>query len=453
MQYILYTLALVMLSFYFFPFEFTFMPGINTKMAMAGIGLIVLIIQYAKKRNVNLDKDFMSIVVLAVIVSLIGFTAVTYNGTSDYTYATYVVSMLVWLSAANVIVSLIRNIHGRVEVSLVCDYLIVLCVVQCSLALLIDSFPTVKHFVDSFLAGQGFMGKMDDRLYGIGCSLDVAGTRFCSILLMCIYRLVGISSDTRITDINRRWLILWYLSAFMFIAVVGNMIARTTTIGIALSVVYLLILTRPFSLSSIREYKSLWSWAGGILLVTIGMSVLFYKISPTFQHNLRFAFEGFFSLAEKGTWEVHSNDVLKSMIVFPKELKTWLIGNAYFDNPYYLDPYYTGVRWHGFYQDTDIGYLRFIFYFGIFGLITFIAYIIKVALTCRKRMPEAGSLFLMLLLLNFTIWCKVSTDIFLVFALFICLPYKTEPEKLPVIENNATVAKQVSETENNSISD
>lgn len=435
MQYILYTLALVVLSFYFFPFEFTFMPGINTKMAMAGIGLIVLIIQYAKKRNVNLDKDFVSIVVLAVIVSLIGFTAVTYNGTSDYTYATYVVSMLVWLSAANVIVSLIRNIHGRVEVSLVCDYLIVLCVVQCSLALLIDGFPTLKHFIDSFLAGRGFMGKMDNRLYGIGCSLDVAGTRFCAILLMCIYRLVGVSSDTRITDINRRWLLSWYLSAFMFIAVVGNMIARTTTIGIALSVVYLLILTHPFSLSSIREYKSLWSCAGGILLVTIGMSVLFYKISPTFQHNLRFAFEGFFSLAEKGAWEVHSNEILKNMVVFPDEIKTWVIGNGYFDNPYDREPYYTGVRWHGFYQNTDIGYLRFIFYFGVFGLITFMVYITKVALTCRKRLPETGVLFLMLLLLNFTIWCKVSTDIFLVFALFLCLPYKTEPEKLTIKEN------------------
>ena len=42
MQYILYTLALVVLSFNFFPFEFTFMPGMNTKMAMAGIGLAVL---------------------------------------------------------------------------------------------------------------------------------------------------------------------------------------------------------------------------------------------------------------------------------------------------------------------------------------------------------------------------------------------------------------------------
>lgn len=435
MQYILYTLVLVVLSFYFFPFEFTFMPGINTKMAMAGIGLIVLIIQYAKKRNVNLDKDFVSIVVLAVIVSLIGFTAVTYNGTSDYTYATYVVSMLVWLSAANVIVSLMRNIHGRVEVSLVCDYLIVLCVVQCSLALLIDSFPTVKHFIDSFLAGQGFMGKMDDRLYGIGCSLDVAGTRFCSILLMCIYRLVGISSDTRITDINRRWLILWYLSAFMFIAVVGNMIARTTTIGIALSVVYLLILTRPFSLSSIGKYKSLWRMSGIMLVIAVCCSILFYNISPAFKQNLRFAFEGFFSLAEKGTWEVHSNEILKNMVVFPDEIKTWIIGNGYFDNPYDSEPYYTGIRWRGFYQNTDIGYLRFIFYFGIFGLITFIAYFIKVALTCRKRLPEMGSLFLMLLLLNFTIWCKVSTDIFLVFALFLCVPYKTEPEKLKIEEN------------------
>lgn len=452
MQYILYTLALVVLSFYFFPFEFTFMPGMNTKMMMAGIGLAVLAVQFAKKRKVSADIDFLHMTMLAVIVSLIGFVAVTYNGTSDYTYATYIVSMLVWLSAANVVVALIKTIHGNVDVRLICDYLIVLCVVQCALSLIIDSVPAVKHFVDSFVAGQGFMGKNETRLYGIGCSLDVAGTRFCAILLMCVYRLVGIS-EGETSQSKRIWLMLWYLSAFMFIAVVGNMIARTTTIGIALSVVYILILTRPFSLSSIGKYKSLWRMSGIMLAIAICCSILFYNISPFFKQNLRFAFEGFFSLAEKGTWEVHSNDVLKSMIVFPEELKTWLIGNAYFDNPYVLDPYYTGIRWHGFYQDTDIGYLRFIFYFGIFGLITFMVYFIKVALTCRKRLPETGSLFLMFLLLNFTIWCKVSTDIFLVFALFLCLPYKTETEKLPVIENNASVAKQVSEMENNSISD
>ncbi len=442
MQYILYTLALVVLSFYFFPFEFTFMPGMNTKMAMAGIGLAVLAIQFAKKRKVVVDNDFLMISVLAAIVSLIGFIAVTYNGTHDYTYSTYIVSMLVWLSAANVVVALLKTIHGKVDVRLICDYLIVLCVVQCALSLIIDSVPAVKHFVDSFIAGQGFMGKNETRLYGIGCSLDVGGTRFCAILLMCVYRLVGIS-EGETSQSKRIWLMLLYLSAFMFIAVVGNMIARTTTIGIALSIVYLLILTRPFSLSSIVKYKSLWRMSGIMLVIAVCCSILFYNISPAFKHNLRFAFEGFFSLAEKGTWEVHSNEILKNMVVFPDEIKTWIIGNGYFDNPYDSEPYYTGIRWHGFYQNTDIGYLRFIFYFGVFGLITFMAYFIKVALTCRKRLPEIGSLFMMLLLLNFTIWCKVSTDIFLVFALFLCLPYKTEPEKLKIKENITSDSKPV----------
>ena len=125
--------------------------------------------------------------------------------------------MLVWLSAANVVVALLKTIHGKVDVRLICDYLIVLCVVQCALSLIIDSVPAVKHFVDSFIAGQGFMGKNETRLYGIGCSLDVGGTRFCAILLMCVYRLVGISDCQ---DDNYRYSIvdclLTYIDASVF---------------------------------------------------------------------------------------------------------------------------------------------------------------------------------------------------------------------------------------------
>ena len=32
-------LAGIAVSFYFFPFEFTFLPEVNTRMAMAGVGL------------------------------------------------------------------------------------------------------------------------------------------------------------------------------------------------------------------------------------------------------------------------------------------------------------------------------------------------------------------------------------------------------------------------------
>ncbi|MGN1215381.1 MAG: hypothetical protein ACI4TJ_03950, partial [Candidatus Cryptobacteroides sp.] len=171
------------------------------------------------------------------------------------------------------------------------------------------------------------------------------------------------------------------------------------------------------------EYGSVWKAALVSALVLIPAIVLLYNMSPVFYANFHFAFEGFFSLFENGRWEVHSNEILKSMVVFPDDLKTWLIGNGYFENPYWKDPYYIGPVFHGYYMQTDIGYCRFIFYFGIFGLLAFIAYFIKVGMTCMKRFPEYRLLFLAILMVNFIVWCKVSSDIFLVFAIFLCIPF------------------------------
>ena len=49
-------LAGIAMSFYFFPFEFSFLPGINTKMAMAGVGLILLCFNLAINRDARVDK-------------------------------------------------------------------------------------------------------------------------------------------------------------------------------------------------------------------------------------------------------------------------------------------------------------------------------------------------------------------------------------------------------------
>ena len=79
------------------------------------------------------------------------------------------------------------------------------------------------------------------------------------------------------------------------------------------------------------------------------------RTNPEFYELTRFAFEGFFSLAEKGEWEVASNEMLKNMIVYPDEFKTWMIGDGYFLNQRY-DPNYIGDATEGgFYMGTDIG--------------------------------------------------------------------------------------------------
>ena len=128
-------------------------------------------------------------------------------------------------------------------------------------------------------------------------------------------------------------------------------------------------------------------------------------------------------MAETGRWETGSNNILLNrMIVFPETFKTWLIGDGYIENPYNLDPYYIGPDYHGFYMGTDIGYLRFLFYFGIFGAIALVTLICYAAASCIRRFPSYKTMFLLILAVNLIVWFKVSTDIFMVFALFLCIP-------------------------------
>lgn len=405
----------ILTSFYFFPFEFTFLPGANTKMVMAGIGLIMLIVQLARQGQSLVNKDIFNLTIMAGIVSLIGFLAVIWNDTHDYTYATYIVSMLVWLSGAYVVIQAIKKFHGHISVELVCNYLIVVCVAQCLIAFTMTQYPPLKNFVDSFLGSTGFMGKLKDRMYGIGASLDVAGSRFSVILMMVVYFL------TKNAKTEKNKYIGLYMIAFVVIAVIGSMISRTTSIGAICALVYLIYISRIYTLKFDTNIAHVYGWFVGIMFVMLLLIIYGYNTNLAFRENLRFGFEGFFSLVEEGKWDVHSNEILKDMYVFPDNLKTWIIGDGYFDNPNGIEPYYTGPTWHGYYQNTDVGYLRFIYYFGLLGLIAFGIFMMKASNVCMNRFASYRSLFFVILLLNFVVWFKVSTDIFLVFALFLCL--------------------------------
>lgn len=419
-------ITMVITSFYFFPFEFVFLPSVNTKMAMAVVGLVLLGIRMAQSRSAILNKDFFTLSLWALGVSLAGFAAVVYNDTHDYTYASYIMSMWVWAGAAYVVVELIRKVHEHVSVLLVAHYLIVVCVLQCILALLIDRIPAFEQAVNSVVSGLGFV-ELDalsktGRLYGIGASLDVAGTRFSVVLVIIAFL---------ITHLEYRKLKVYlpaYMIAVIVIGVVGNMMSRTTTVGLILFIVYLIYKSKIYLLKITSEEKTLMSWFAGSLLVFIPFLIYLYETDESIRGNLRFAFEGFFSLAEEGRWNVHSNEILKNMYVFPDNLKTWIIGDGYFDNPYYSDsePYYVGPKMGGFYMSTDVGYLRFIFYFGLIGLFLFSYFMWLAGRICMRKWEDKKTLFALLLMVHFIVWFKVSTDIFLVFALFLVLSKEEE---------------------------
>ena len=412
-------IAGIAVSCYFFPFEFTFLPGVNTKMAMAGVGLVLYAIDLAKGRAPQINKDGFIVAVLGVMVSLCGVLSVIVNNTNDYTYASYFVSMFVWLGGAYTAIKILRWLHGYVSLELVCNYLIGVCVGQCILALIIDSVPAFKLLVDRLVVGFDFVDTdtltKANRIYGIGAGLDVAGTRFATVLVMISIMLQRLS---RLRYKNSIWM---YLVAFLFISVVGNMMARTTTVGIVVALTYWIISSGILRLTLYKENVAVWKYLLISLCVAIPFIVYLYSVNEQFHDNIRFAFEGFFSLAEKGQWETNSNNILKDMIVFPDNIQTWIIGDGYIENPTGRDPYYVGPSYHGFYKGTDIGYLRFIFYFGVIGLFIFILYFYKVAQVCRRRFPQYATMFWLILAINMIVWLKVSTDIFLVFAIFLCI--------------------------------
>lgn len=427
-------LAGIAVSFYFFPFEFTFLPGVNTKMAMAGVGLVLYALDLAKGRAPQINKDGFQIAVIAALVSLCGLASVIINNTNDYTYATYIVSMFVWLGGAYTAVKIVKWLHGYVSVELICNYLIGVCVGQCVLALMIDSIPSFKTLVDSYVVGFDFvdvdMLNRNGRLYGIGAALDVAGTRFAAVLVIIAVLL------QRLSESRYRSYMWLYLLSFLFIALVGNMVARTTTVGVLVALSYWVASSGICELSLQKDKMRVWKYALISLCAVLPIVIYLYSTNQQFHDNIRFAFEGFFSLAETGKWETNTNNILKTMVVFPDNFKTWIIGDGYFENPYWSDPYYVGPNFRGYYMQTDIGYLRFLFYFGLVGLASFMIYFIKVAKTTVSRFPKYITMFWLVLAINMIVWLKVSTDIFLVFAIFLCISKEDNEEYENKYENS-----------------
>lgn len=412
-KYISILLTGIIVSFYYFPFEFSFLPGINTKMGLAVVGVLLSVRNLINKRSISIPPNIFAIILLSAVVSLIGYVSITYNNTPDYAYATYIISMLVWLSAAYAVCMLIKKVHNGLTVEIVVYYIVCVCIVQCFLALAIDANAYLKLIVDRYIIqGQDYLNEVD-RIYGIGANLDVAGTRFSAALIMLVFLL------NKNKNLLSNAEIYFYLFSYLIIAVIGNMVARTTSVGIIVGFLYLVFVFKPFEMRVKQSSFKIIGYTIGAVFLAIPFCVYLYNHNEQIHGLLRFAFEGFFNLAETGEYSVASTQRLATMYVFPESLKTWIIGDGYFSNPRNTDPFFIGKLTGGYYMGTDVGYLRFIFYFGIIGLIAFSLFMFYASKTCIRLLPEYKWMFVLILFSGFIIWFKVSTDIFLVFALFI----------------------------------
>ena len=389
-------------SFYFFPIGFKFLPPtINTKMILAVLGLVFYAYNCIRERSFAISKGFFAIVILCLFFSLWCYLSATFNNTNDYTYATYFSSFFTWLFGAYAACCFIKRFHGDVTVSNITAYLTGVCVVQCVVSQLIDNYPAIENLINGIVEqGQDYLKPMS-RLYGIGASLDTAGVRFSVVLAMISYQLCR---NARV--LSSRGAIVLYIVSFVVISVLGNMIARTTSVGVILGLASI-VLFRLLVFKRDVEYSRL-VFIGLFLLlfaVAFGICAYLYNTSSNFHSNLRFAFEGFFNWIETGVWRTDSTDKLNAVMwVWPTNTHDWVMG--------------TGIFGH-FAYSTDIGYCRFTLYSGLVGLSLFSLFFIVNALYVRAKFNNTSLLALLLTAVTFVVWLKVATDIFCIYAMLI----------------------------------
>lgn len=410
-------------SMYIFPFTFTFLPIGNTKVFLAVLGLILWIVNMVQRRESLVSKSMVKLSVWAMAVSLVSLMSLAYNDATDTAYVGYVVSMWVWIGAAYYVCYCIKTFHGELNVELVCKYFIGVCVVQCLAALFNEFIPSFASIVNRFVLQQDQEYLEDvDRMYGIGAAFDTAGTRFACALLMISFLLKN-------NDNRNKMSVYIYMICFVFLSIVGNMVARTTSAGMILGVCYILYQSKFFTFRVSKTYLALLRSLCIIVCILIPIILSLYS-NPNVKPLFDFAFEGFISMFETGKWETGStNELLTMWTYLPEGTKTWLIGDGYFISPHFTNPYYVGVHEWTFYMGTDVGYLRFIYYFGLIGLSVFGLFILSSAKECIIHYPSYKPLFIMILLMNYIIWAKVATDLFCVFALFLMLDSDTQEEK------------------------
>lgn len=404
-------------SSFLFPYTPIFLPVLNTKYVMGLCGLVLFVYNNVYKKTLRISQPFLWVLLSACSISIVSLATKFINNTADSTYVSYIGSAVIWFAAAYLIVECIKKIHGKVSYAIITQYLVAVCVGQCIIAMLIDNFQVVETFVLRvfYTPGEALYLKHLGRLYGIGCLLDVAGVRFAGVVVLLGGLIIDLAR-------SRKYGALFVcMGCWGVIAFIGNLIARTTTVGLVISVAYWILLTMYYVIRNTDNLLGMWVRVILIAAVTFGIGCYEYNTNSVMRSHIRFGFEGFFSLVEKGYWETNSNNHLKTMIKWPDNPKTWTIGDGYMEDPSKVEPELIEFHARGevFYQGTDAGYCRFIFYFGIIGLVLISLYFVTVAAGCCVKYPEYTLVFLLALMLNFLVWMKVTTDVLPVFAMFL----------------------------------
>lgn len=410
--------------FYLYSVQLIFIPfGTGTRVVMGMMGLIIFI--FSIEKEVMLQKDiyvqpgFLKYFFALSAIIFSAFLSLLVNQTRDFEFITYPVSIVLILAASYFIHYLIRRVHKQINYELVMKYIVIAVLLQVIISMISYLSPAFSNLLMHLqnlnsLDASKIEETGEHRFIGFGSTFFGAGL-MNGFTLMVVAVLLKRKRHTRLK-------VFLYTVVFFLIFLLGIMMARTTLIGFCFAFLYLFLPSRRINKTNARTK---WLFLMYLLIIPVASIGLIFILSPDLITQLiaviNFSFELFINYSQSGTFSTQSTNVLASMYVFPKTLKTYIIG----DGQYYIIP---GDRSSAYYMHTDVGYLRLVYYFGIIGSFFYFLlqyYVIRNAYKRNIEHKNLKSFFILCFIFCLTLSSKAFTDLFFLIILF-CFPYKKE---------------------------
>ena len=341
--------VIAILFFILFPVKFHMIPiSMNRLVGIFGMWCVAkFFTKYYSfsyfRRGVGL---FLGLLFLAVCMSLL-------SRQFDGQFYMFLITPILNLCAG----FLIFVLYKEMKLSLFCDLIIITQTIQAVLSFSMFISPQFADLVFSVIQLDDITAsKLDEnlieyRLIGVGNAyFHAAATYGTTLLVLAILPSMGASL------IYRNKVVYWLIVALMIVA--GILSARTFMFVFITLFIFVWLVHRNLMKIFVKGIKVA---AGLIFVIIVFFKILGNSISiERYEHMQKWAFELYEVYEETGELRTSSSDNVGAMYnIVPDNLSTWIIGDARFVEP------------GGYYKDTDIGYLRHIFYWGILGSIIY----------------------------------------------------------------------------------
>lgn len=353
---------LIFLSLY--PFGLIYLPPLTTRVIIGVFGFIIIfirLISMLQTRSLLVRKNLIYIYLLLTCLSATSIVSVAINGTNQLVFLTFFQSATFSFLNAMLIYEVMKRLNRSTEFFLV-KYIIFSITLQSLISLILYLRPDISALVYSYVHNSELGALVreqvaEKRISGFARSFFGAGMFSGMGLILIAY------------SIQHHYLrhkdIIIYTLLFLFIFIIGMMMARTTIVGAILAAL-LIILPKDGKLKLASSKKLKFTTLVIITPVTL-LSILTF-FSPNLIKNYRtlieFGFELFINFNETGKLETSSTNTVFEMFRLPNNFTTWIIGDGLWDDPFSL----------GYYMNIDIGFLRLLYYFGVIGLFLYIMY-------------------------------------------------------------------------------